>query len=1004
MTKNILTIVVILICFNCIQAAANKILFQKTNAQTFIFKNGKDRLVFDLSKDNNGKEYYIILNEKYKININFSSSSSANTLYGKTKEKLFYVKEIDKYKIIKDKDDELIVTLHTVLTDAKQENDFNLTFIVSISKNQEGFSLETRIKNLSTKNVIVNVVNNFTLLSDKFQGENSSIITFERKRASKNSKFSELKWAKLLYSKWIFLHGNQNDDLGIISDLKYFEQIKNGHNIITGVKTSTVKQSGDLYNRLILYPTNNLKSFLSSVELQTINYDSKIINKFWRSKIEYSWKIRPKTWKLFKYQKYGKSILPNNNIGLALWTIGIKYKNNKYICSIDNLCKALKATGFNILPLQVWEKEEYFLKTVQECVKNGFYVTLMRNFFKPFKYHNKASSPLPKEFLSLAKKMQSITGNKLLGISDIEYDGILCRPKMFSKHASALHWEGSSENRHKVYNRAIQYFRSLYDKSEGKNKIKYLSHCESSMQYILAESGADLIGGITYGNKMNTELSLAFTRGTCRQYDIYMGTAPQIWGGKPFNWYPGQPFWTKGRDKFILPVLDGKKNFTKCRFCGAPEKENSKKMYSPRDLFYYCSKCGSSTGKPPEGLATTNLLSYFSGCRYFEAELHAHAYIHIKPPFGPLPYGKAYTDIKTWHRIYKRPGDPVTPIAVMVDPTNGWNAPYKYFDSRIWSRQQWMGHEETMFKYFEFFYPYCLGLNKQPQSQDFPGSFTYTPYGQIDVITSKIDLDKLNNYHCILALGWYRVSEGLLDKLHDYVKNGGMLIMNIEQLKQKNGKYVKSSQIEKLFGVKISKKFKSSTSSFFVGIDKKDQNEEHYKFMPLKIVSAESVAYASSSGKNTIISCKRIGKGLAFLTGMEDMTSISGNRLRISDRFLKFMTELNADGVDISPAKGIEYILTKKDNDNYNLFFTFYGTKILKPTPFNINKPMKGVENWSGKIKFDKRYFKIKHIYKIKELNGIKEKLDLVESENEYIIKDLKLKSFDHNILQIVTE
>jgi hypothetical protein len=253
-------------------------------------------------------------------------------------------------------------------------------------------------------------------------------------------------------------------------------------------------------------------------------------------------------------------------------------------------------------------------------------------------------------------------------------------------------------------------------------------------------------------------------------------------------------------------------------------------------------------------------------------------------------------------------------------------------------------------------------------------------------------------------MGWHRVSNEFLDKLYKYVNNGGMLVMNFNQLKQSDGKYIDASRVEKLFGVKLGSSLRKSNSSFFAGVDDKDIREESYEYMPLELISAEAVAYDSETSKNTIISCRKTGKGLAFLTGIKDMTSISGNRLNVADTLLKLISEINSDGISISPSNGVEYILTQGENETNTLFFTFYGTKLLRVTPFNINKPMKGSEEWNGEICFDKKYFKIKKLYRIKDINGTKEDVDFVETKEQYIVKGLKLDRFDHDVLQIITK
>ncbi len=84
----------------------------------------------------------------------------------------------------------------------------------------------------------------------------------------------------------------------------------------------------------------------------------------------------------------------------------------------------------------------------------------------------------------------------------------------------------------------------------------------------------------------------------------------------------------------------------------------------------------------------------------------------------------------------------------------------------------------------------------------------YPAYGMYDIVPIEADLDKLLRYDYLIFLGWNSMTEENMDKLYEYVKNGGKLLMSASHLNRstvRGGKWdpVLAEKIEKLFGCRF---------------------------------------------------------------------------------------------------------------------------------------------------------------------------------------------------------
>ncbi len=165
-------------------------------------------------------------------------------------------------------------------------------------------------------------------------------------------------------------------------------------------------------------------------------------------------------------------------------------------------------------------------------------------------------------------------------------------------------------------------------------------------------------------------------------------------------------------------------------------------------------------------------------------------------------------------RIHQRPeGGPKTTFGVVHGNGDGspglWNryAWGQYYDPK------WLeGPSERGWTLVEKFHRKENWFNENVQGEeDFSGN---PPYGQYDVVPIEAPLKVLQQYTCLMFLSWNTMTGKIYQKLQDYVKAGGRLIMFLPQLstrtdRAKDMRLYRGGDFTDLFGVKIKGKFKT---------------------------------------------------------------------------------------------------------------------------------------------------------------------------------------------------
>lgn len=171
-------------------------------------------------------------------------------------------------------------------------------------------------------------------------------------------------------------------------------------------------------------------------------------------------------------------------------------------------------------------------------------------------------------------------------------------------------------------------------------------------------------------------------------------------------------------------------------------------------------------------------------------------------------YRRVLTDMMDFIRSDVRPAGGPTVKAAFVsglhDAWGGWGG------SSLWNqfhREEW-GHGEA-----EHSWRLVKELGTRRSWSDIANygraDLSAAPaWGQYDIVPIEADVEKLSRYDCLIFLGWNSMTEENMEKLTEYVRRGGRLLMTAAHLNrsaERGGAYdpVGNDLVETLFGARF---------------------------------------------------------------------------------------------------------------------------------------------------------------------------------------------------------
>ncbi|MCK9412515.1 MAG: hypothetical protein M0Q53_09460 [Prolixibacteraceae bacterium] len=195
---------------------------------------------------------------------------------------------------------------------------------------------------------------------------------------------------------------------------------------------------------------------------------------------------------------------------------------------------------------------------------------------------------------------------------------------------------------------------------------------------------------------------------------------------------------------------------------------------------------GPGYGMSPSLIDRRLFLAYLSGPRYVCLEQWWDYVGKTRKGGNPMwdlstPYGKVWENWFEFTRKNPERGASYAPVALLVPFEQGYpNYGGKSWEIFNYERPDWM------IDAFMFTIVPHSPVNKKGNE----GALSNGPYGDIfDVIEPNtpikpVALNVLNNYKVAVMLGSYPKNKALADRLMEYVKNGGTLLLNIKQVNE----------------------------------------------------------------------------------------------------------------------------------------------------------------------------------------------------------------------------
>ncbi|MCK4501725.1 MAG: hypothetical protein KAU22_01735, partial [Desulfuromonadales bacterium] len=130
-------------------------------------------------------------------------------------------------------------------------------------------------------------------------------------------------------------------------------------------------------------------------------------------------------------------------------------------------------------------------------------------------------------------------------------------------------------------------------------------------------------------------------------------------------------------------------------------------------------------------------------------------------------------------QTHERRGKLVAPVAILQGRNDAWKC---FLRGNVWSGMgdQWkFGPAEESMDLINVFYPGSKldAIYKFPCPNEPVGWYTSTPYGPIDLTPIEAGSEVLDSYKAVALLGWNTYKKEDFEKLLNYTKNGGKLLL-----------------------------------------------------------------------------------------------------------------------------------------------------------------------------------------------------------------------------------
>jgi hypothetical protein len=399
------------------------------------------------------------------------------------------------------------------------------------------------------------------------------------------------------------------------------------------------------------------------------------------------------------------------------------------------------------------------------------------------------------------------------------------------------------------------------------------STSSTSFAHALSQWGVNLLGMETAAVMPMIGMRIAFTRGAARQF------------GGAFLYYHAPNFG------------DTATTFTKQQSFAGP------------DHFYH-TRYGATMGPSLSWYRKSYYLYYMAGASAIYLEQGGDQFFKPGPgdhPFQLNPLGRITDEFVRFAEKHPDRGTPYTPVAFLLDPAHGFEmTDYPHWPFEV---SQIDRSDRALRELFGVAYYPGLVVEGEPAIAD-RQPFVAGVFGDIfDVLTaadvqgskSKIQ-SLLPTYRAVVVGGRIDFSTEWIERLNEYVRNGGTLVINAAQIKKLP---------EQLSGVHLLNSTGEAHDArcHAAGEEPQDLNGQIFRYEKFELKGA--TALISAPGGDPLVTVNKVGKGSVVFAAVPDLL---GEDERITPFAAHMLAHVFADAVPLRVTGDVEYLINRSAN------------------------------------------------------------------------------------------
>jgi hypothetical protein len=391
------------------------------------------------------------------------------------------------------------------------------------------------------------------------------------------------------------------------------------------------------------------------------------------------------------------------------------------------------------------------------------------------------------------------------------------------------------------------------------------STSSTSFAHALGEWGTRLIGIETAAVQPITAMRIAFTRGAARQY------------GGNFLYYHAPNFG------------DTATTFTRGQNFAGPDN-------------FFHSRYGATMGPSLTWYRKSYYLYYMAGASAIYLEQGHDQFFKPGPgehPFQLNPLGHITDEFMRFAEKHTERGTPYTPIAFLLDPAHGWEmTDYPQWPFGI---SQINKSDRALRELFGAAYYPAPVTEGEPATAD-RQAHVASIFGDIfDVlVASETHRDAVDGYRALIVGGRVEWSRAWAAKLEDYVRKGGVLVINAAQVKGLS---------DELSGVRLIGATAEADDArcLLPNESNTDLHGQMFRYERVEPRKGTQVLMQTPTGE-PLVTMNKVGRGTVVFSALPDLL---GEDERLTPFVAHLLAHLCADATPVEVSGEVEYLINR---------------------------------------------------------------------------------------------